>query len=197
MMSSDAVTPCPLLPGRSIGAQYRDALGSEPFGSWLRQTGAVQAAVSRFVGRGRELEPQLSQVRRRILSIYATRIARGELKRKPLHSGATVWIAESDMLALALREFLQRSRTDAPRRPSLVSFDNTLDAFVHDIAGCSFNIPTLVKAMVLYVTSPRSLPARQGWAVTVPCTIMPRGSLCGWPPKEQACLRIRRSHGIM
>lgn len=177
MLSDDAVAPCAVSPGKAIGRQFEDALATAPFGAWLRELNGVQEAMSRFTGSGREQDAHFAHIRRRILSVYSARFT-GDLLRHQLRtSPATVWIAESDMLALTLQEYLRRTRDPRGGTPGLVSFDNTIGSFVHDITSYGFNITGLVRAMVAYVTNPRSLPTRRGWAVTVPGRIMPRGSL--------------------
>ncbi len=66
---------------------------------------------------------------------------------------ASAWVCVNDKAAMVAKDFLKLHT--GVRNITLVSYDDTFEAFKHKITSYNFNVSALVNAMLLYVLYPR------------------------------------------
>jgi DNA-binding transcriptional regulator YhcF (GntR family) len=74
----------------------------------------------------------------------------------------TAWVTANDFFALLALEYLQSNYIDVPKRISVIGFDDTFDAFLHECTSYNFNIPSLVRAMLRHVLHRNYHPLGKG-----------------------------------
>lgn len=94
-----------------------------------------------------------------------------------LASDATVWVAAHDTIAVQCSDFLERHGRAVPDNLSLISFDDTPEAYLRRITSYNFDAPALVYAMVDYLLSSRRMSRPGNRAVEVEGFIDERGSV--------------------
>jgi DNA-binding transcriptional regulator YhcF (GntR family) len=65
--------------------------------------------------------------------------------------GITAWVAANDNVAILASDFLHRAGVDVPRRTSLISFDNTVQALAYQISSYDLNLPAIVGAALSHI----------------------------------------------
>jgi hypothetical protein len=73
-----------------------------------------------------------------------------------LASGATLWAAASDRVALGCLDWLSARGLKVPRDLALAGFDDTRDALRHGLTSVRFDAQAMARAMVRQVLSPPS-----------------------------------------
>jgi len=74
----------------------------------------------------------------------------------------TAWVCVNDRIAVLAAEFLQAGGMLCGSRPvTLISFDNTFEAFNRNITSFNFNISALVRAMFAYAAFPAVHPSHR------------------------------------
>jgi len=90
-----------------------------------------------------------------------------------LASGATLWVASSDMVALWCLAWLEARGLRVPDDIALAGFDDSRDALRHDLTSVRFDAQAMARAMVRQILS----PSRAGPRTTrYQGTVVPRGS---------------------
>lgn len=95
----------------------------------------------------------------------------------------TVWIGVNDVFALMALSFLSKAGVRVPEDISVVGFDDSSEAFAHNLASYNFNMPALVHSALdfLFRYNPRNREPHEP-LVEIEGEIMVRGSLgkqCG------------------
>ncbi len=86
---------------------------------------------------------------------------------------ATAWVAYNDHLALLALDYLRHAGVRLPRDLSLVGFDDTLAGLGKGLSSYSFNIHTIVNAILEHVLAPRRTGSRSS-IVEIPGMVMVR-----------------------
>jgi DNA-binding LacI/PurR family transcriptional regulator len=71
-----------------------------------------------------------------------------------LASGATLWVAASDPVALGCLGWLAARNLRVPRDLALAGFDDSREALRHGLTSVRFDAPAMARAMVRQVLSP-------------------------------------------
>jgi len=87
--------------------------------------------------------------RGRCLEVFAPRL------EAALESGATLWIAGSDLIAQWCLHWLGTRGLAVPRDLRLASFDDTRDATRLDLSSLRFDVQAMARAMIRQVLSSR------------------------------------------
>jgi DNA-binding LacI/PurR family transcriptional regulator len=72
-----------------------------------------------------------------------------------LASGATLWVASSDLVARWCLRWLHSKGLRTPHDIALASFDDTRDATRHNLTSLRFDVQGMARAMVRQVLSSR------------------------------------------
>lgn len=99
---------------------------------------AIRACVKRFVHGNRFA----ARIRRCLTELLASQ-------------DATAWVCYSDALAIQCKRFLTELPRRAGRRPLVVGFDDSHEAFLERITSYNFNGKGYMHAMVDYILNPR------------------------------------------
>jgi len=96
------------------------------------------------------LRPLMEAVtRERCLERFGPRL------REALDSGATLWVAASDLVAQWSLRWLEREGVRVPRDLAMVSFDDGREASRTDLTSLRFDVQGMAKAMVRQILSSR------------------------------------------
>ncbi|MBD3239415.1 MAG: GntR family transcriptional regulator [Chitinivibrionales bacterium] len=91
---------------------------------------------------------------------------------------ATAWVAGNDVVALACLAWLREKGIRIPDELSLVSFDDTYEAFSEEITSYDFGVPAVARAMLEYcVRGESTSPRPTTTPVEIPGTIIARRSV--------------------
>ncbi len=125
---------------------------------------------------------EVGRMRRRALNfalgsfsstVRAPETTRTLLAQMPQTEPATAWVAFNDELALSLLEYFQEAGIELPCDLSLVSFDDTTEAYLQGVTSYNFNIPALVNAVLKHILSPKR-SGRRSPVVEIPGMVMER-----------------------
>jgi|GEM_PF-1508390 DNA-binding transcriptional regulator YhcF (GntR family) len=132
-----------------FGCRRPVASGKEIMGSLVRAVvpGGTSAGASRRV----EAKIRDSLVRMAEEEELRTSM-RHFFEQALLDADVTAWVCVNDRIAMAALDFLKDR--GGRQFPSIVSFDDTFDAFQHKISSFNFNISALVNAMLSFVLHP-------------------------------------------
>lgn len=92
---------------------------------------------------------------------------------RALGSGATLWIAASDWIALGCLDWLRTKGVAVPAKLALAGFDDSRDALGLGLTSVRFDAPAMARAMVRQVLSPESARRR---TIHYEGTVVVRGS---------------------
>lgn len=89
---------------------------------------------------------------------------------------STAVVGITDGVAVAALRCLGDARIDVPSRVSVLGFDNSFDATVHDLTSFDFNVAALVDALLGHVLRPERRKVHSG-PVEIPGMMVVRGSV--------------------
>ncbi len=92
------------------------------------------------------------------------------------HSDITTWVAYNDHLAFGALDFLAEQGVPAPKRISVVGFDDTPEALARGLTSYNLNIPAIMHAAVEYILAPATERRRRHVVVEIPGRVMERSS---------------------
>lgn len=89
----------------------------------------------------------------------------------------TAWVAVNDVSGLAMLDYLAHREVRVPEDISVVSFDDSTEAFGEGLTSYDFNMPPLVEHVLNHILAPnRSAGPTDGAAVEIPGKVMVRRS---------------------
>lgn len=95
---------------------------------------------------------------------------------------ATAWVGVNDWIALAAMAHVRDRGVRVPDSIAMVGFDDTFEAFSHDLTSYNFNMPALARAMLNHILAPPSARRREPLpALEIPGVVMARQSTAGGP----------------
>ncbi|MBD3239827.1 MAG: GntR family transcriptional regulator [Chitinivibrionales bacterium] len=108
--------------------------------------------------------------------------ARAPLTRLLRDNDATCWVAADDRTACACLDFLAAAHVAVPDRLSVVGFDDTTAATLHNLDSYNFNYRAVTNAMVSFVAghSPGTHERGRSGPVEIDGTVVARGSVGDW-----------------
>jgi len=92
------------------------------------------------------------------------------------HPGVTAWVAYNDLVAFAALDFLKSNQIRLPEQLSLISFDDTIEAFGNGVTSYNFNVTAVLKAAIEHIISPGTAAQYPAGPIEVPGIIMRRRS---------------------
>jgi DNA-binding LacI/PurR family transcriptional regulator/DNA-binding transcriptional regulator YhcF (GntR family) len=82
----------------------------------------------------------------------------------------TAWVTANDFVACMAQEFLLHKKVRIPREISIISFDDSIEATIHQITSYDFNVSACISAMLSHIldlrSSTRTLVEMDGWIVS-------------------------------
>jgi DNA-binding LacI/PurR family transcriptional regulator len=97
-------------------------------------------------------------------------------RRALADSATTAWIGATDMVGLIALTFLRTNGVGVPQAKSVISYDDTIEAFGVGLSSYSFNVAAIVQAMFDHITSGPSRRARGPQVLEVPGVVMARAT---------------------
>jgi len=97
-----------------------------------------------------------------------------------LASGATLWVAASDLVARWCLHWLSARGLEVPRDLALAGFDDSRDALRHDLTSVRFDAQAMARSMVRQILSPSSTARK---TTRYHGAVVARGSTAGKAPR--------------
>ncbi len=110
------------------------------------------------------------------------REAMGPLVQQALQTNATAWVVGNDRAALTTLSLLQERGIDVPENVNVISFDDTVAAFHHNLSSYSFEIGTYALRALNFVTYRRSDTRSLHTVESIPGLVVPRSTTA--PPRR-------------
>jgi hypothetical protein len=147
----------------------------KPFSTFQRQLRQFEDAVSRpydltqdLFEKNLALHHMEAQYLKSHLEPYLTRALQDR--------AITAWIGATDMVGLIALAFLRTGGVRVPQAKSVISYDDTIEAFGVGLSSYSFNVAAIVQAMFDHITSGPSRRARGPQVLAIPGVVMARAT---------------------
>jgi DNA-binding LacI/PurR family transcriptional regulator len=155
------------------------------FDERMREYAGIQRTVEQFYHTSLGLPADAKHLTAPDMSTYHMKAHFVQALMEPVFKNAlldksiTAWVCIQDQLALFALDFLRRNSIRVPRDISVVSIDDTIEAFGNRLNSYNYNMPAVVNALLRHVMSYKRSSAGENapGIIEVPGQIMDRGSV--------------------